>query len=162
MVFSWTGRCFDASSRVRRAQPGHDDDTNAAPVAAAILKLLALGENAVGAVGAAGLATTAPPSLVIASLPSLGGCGLMALPEPLLPPELTLTMMPLMSTPAGLKVTKLPPHTSDTMVDDSRTILEVAFRCTSWPPSTTNIEPLLRWISEATSIDSLPPIFSLW
>src|SRR6185436_18421633 len=107
------------------------------------LKLLAFGENAVGLGGAAGSAAAEPPSLVIASLAAFGGCGLIALPEPLLPAPLTLTMMPLMSTPDGLSVTKLLPHTSETIIGDSSTILELAFRCTSWPPSTTNIVPLL-------------------
>src|SRR4051812_15964964 len=142
-------------------QPAHDDDTKGAAVCAATTKLLALGENAVGAGGGAGALVAEPPSLFIASLWALGACGLIALPEPLLPPELTLTMMPLMSTPDGPTVTKSPPHTSDTIMGDSSTILDDAFRCTSCPPSTTNIVPLLTWMSDVTLSDSLPPIFSL-
>src|SRR5580765_4265884 len=108
-------------------QPGRGAATNGAPVAAATPRLRAFAANAVGLGGAAGSAAAEPPSLVIASLASFGGCGLIALPEPLLPAPLTLTMMPLMSTPDGLSVTKLPPHTSDTIIGDSITILDVAF-----------------------------------
>src|SRR5262249_53551992 len=71
--------------------------TKGAPVIAASLKLLACGENFVGAGGAAGGVVFWPPSLVMASLPSFAAIGEAPLPVPAEPPEFTFTIGALMA-----------------------------------------------------------------
>ena len=88
-------------------------------------------EDARAAFSAAALAVmglSVPPLESAALFAFFGAIGDAPLPDPALPPELTITIVPLMNTPPGLMSMKLPPTFSDIWVPDSRTSVIPAFR----------------------------------
>ena len=75
-----------------------------------------------------GAASFSPGSALSASVGSAGPSGEHPEPLPAAPPELIITMVPLMKIPAGLMLMKLPPTLSVRLAPDSITTLIPALR----------------------------------
>src|ERR1017187_5326834 len=96
--------------RLHTSQNGVPDFWALTNACAAGLNLAGLGGGGVlGAAAFAGAAAICPGLAVTASRGAVGDVGVQPDPEPAAPPELIITIVPLMNTPPGLMLMKFPP-----------------------------------------------------